>query len=135
MTALYRQNSEQYIVNSAHKHPTPTVIFNAVRLKLWCRFHYGFRLGAINDFPFYKGAYSLVKGSERSCYTIPLLFSFPDLSSVSVHGDMEVKISLVTEPEDERTDRELNRFIERESLVVRDYEALRGLVWSFSAPF
>jgi hypothetical protein len=45
------------------------------------------------------------------------LFSFPDLSGVTVHGDMEVKVSLVTEPEDERTERSLNRFIERDSAL------------------
>jgi hypothetical protein len=30
---------------------------------------------------------------------------------------MEVKVSLVTEPEDERTERSLNRFIERDSAL------------------
>jgi hypothetical protein len=43
-------------------------------------------------------------------------FSFPDLSGVATHGDMGVKITLVTEAEDERTESSLNRFIEREGL-------------------
>jgi hypothetical protein len=52
--------------------------------------------------------------AASSCEAVFFYFaSFPDLSSVSAHGDMEVKISLVTEPEDERTERSLNRFIER----------------------
>ncbi len=56
------------------------------------------------------------KPEELNLVTLSLC-SFPDLSGVTVHGDMEVKVSLVTEPEDERTERSLNRFIERDSAL------------------
>jgi len=45
--------------------------------------------------------------------------SFPDLSEVALTGDMEVKLNLVTQAEDERTDRTFKRFITR---TIAEYQ-------------